>query len=188
VQPETVRGAQAAVTGAPGPIPRRSATDDNHEEEEKKMHNRIAALCLAAACTLAAAPAAAQSCTGDIGAGEVEAAEDARYVAQTGDDFAALARLLGDDLVYIHSSAVVDDKAAYIDSMRSGTVKYRVMRRSDVKVRTYGCIALMTGNADFDVTVKGQELSVQLRFHSVWAKRPDGLQFVSWQATRIPPK
>jgi ketosteroid isomerase-like protein len=148
----------------------------------------IRALSLAALCAAAALPAAAQTCEGSISAAEANSAEDARYAAQTANDFAAMDRLFGDDLVYIHSSSVVDDKAAYIESMRSGNVKYRVMRRSDVKVRTYGCIAIMTGNADFDVTVKGQEMSVALRFHTIWAKRPDGVQFISWQATRQPPK
>jgi ketosteroid isomerase-like protein len=133
-------------------------------------------------------PAMAQDCSGTITAEEVLAAEDARYAAQTTNDFAAMAKLYGDDLVYIHSSALVDDKASFIDSMRSGNVKYRVMRRSEVKVRTYGCLGIITGNGDFDVTVKGQDLSVQLRFSSIWAKRAGGAQFVSWEATRVPPK
>ena len=132
--------------------------------------------------------ALAQECVGTITVDEVQAAEDARYAAQTNNDFVAMDRLFGQDLVYIHSSTVVDDKHTYIESMRSGTVKYRVMRRSDVRVRTYGCLALITGNGNFDVTVKGQDLSVELRFHSIWAKRAGGPQFVSWQATRIPAK
>ncbi|HZP88217.1 MAG TPA: nuclear transport factor 2 family protein [Burkholderiales bacterium] len=136
----------------------------------------------------AAAQSGPQSCSGTISVEEAQRGEDARYVAQTANDFATMEKLFGDDLVYIHSSAVVDGKASYIDSMRSGNVKYRVMRRSDVNVRTYGCLAIMTGNADFDVTVKGQEMSVALRFTSIWAKRGDGVQFVGWQATRIPPK
>lgn len=148
----------------------------------------IAAGMVAALFAVAALPAAAQSCTGTVSEDEAQRAEDARYAAQTSNDFAAMERLFGDDLVYIHSSAAVDDKASYIESMRSGTVKYKVMRRSDVKVRTYGCLALITGNADFDVNVKGQDLSVPLRFHTVWAKRPGGLQFISWQATRVPAK
>ena len=132
--------------------------------------------------------ALANECGGPIDAAAVEAAEDARYAAQTGDDFAALDKLLGNDLVYIHSSAVVDDKASYIDSMRSGNVKYRVMRRSDVTVRTFGCVAIMTGLGNFDVTVKGQDLSVEIRFHSIWAQRDKGLEFISWEATRTPAK
>lgn len=137
---------------------------------------------------LAAGAAFAEECGGPVGADEALAAEDARYAAQTGDDYAALDKLIGADLVYIHSSAVVDNKASYIDSMRSGNVKYRVMRRSDVTVRTYGCLAVITGLANFDVTVKGQDLSVEIRFHSIWANRDQGLQFISWEATRVPPR
>ena len=53
----------------------------------------------------------AEDCSGTITAEEALRAEDARYAAQTGGDFAALQQLIGDDLVYIHSSAIVDDKA-----------------------------------------------------------------------------
>jgi hypothetical protein len=134
----------------------------------------------------AAGMARAEECGGPVTADEALAAEDDRYNAQTANDFAAMERLFGNDLVYIHSSSVVDNKATYIDSMRSGTVKYRTMRRSGVTVRTYGCIAILSGQANFDVTVKGQDLSVELRFHTVWTKRDGGLQFVSWQATRVP--
>lgn len=132
--------------------------------------------------------AGAEECSGVITAEETLRAEDARYTAQTVNDFAAMERMFGPDLVYIHSSAAVDDKGSYIESMRSGAVKYRAMRRSDVKVRTYGCFAILTGNAEFDVTAKGKDITVQLRFHSMWAKRTQGAQFVSWQSTPVPPK
>lgn len=119
---------------------------------------------------------------------EAQKAEDARYAAQMNNDFAAMEKLFAEDLVYIHSSAVVDSKQSYIASMSSGNVKYRVMRRSDVTVRTFGCIAMLTGLGNFDVTVKGQELTVELRFTSTWIKRDGAAQFVSWQATRTPAK
>ena len=136
----------------------------------------------------AASPARAGDCGGAVTAEEALASEDARYAAQMGDDFGAMQKLIGDDLVYIHSSAIVDSKTSYIESMKSGAVKYRIMRRSDVTVRTYGCIAIISGLGNFDVTVKGQELAVEIRFHSIWARRDNGLQFVSWEATRTPAK
>jgi len=136
----------------------------------------------------AASPAWAGDCGGAVTAEEALASEDARYAAQMGDDFGAMQKLYGDDLVYIHSSAVVDNKATYIDSMKSGMVKYRNMQRSDVTVRTYGCIAIISGLGNFDVTVKGQDLAVEIRFHSIWARRDSGLQFISWEATRTPVK
>jgi hypothetical protein len=126
-------------------------------------------------------------CIGAMTVEEALQAEDARYRAQVGNDFDAMHRLFGDDLVYIHSSTVQDTKRSFIESMRSGTVRYRNMRRGDTKVRVYGCIAILSGRTVFDVTVKGEDRTLELLFHSIWAKRASGTQFVSWQATRLPP-
>jgi uncharacterized protein DUF4440 len=138
---------------------------------------------------LRAAPGVAlsqQDCSGTLTAEEAWRAEQARYAAQTSGDFAALERMIGDDLVYIHSSSNVDTKASFIESLRSGAVKYRSMKPLDVKVRGYGCIGIVTGRLDVEVTVRAQDNSLKILFHSVWAKRAAGLQFVSWQATRLP--
>lgn len=148
---------------------------------------RSSILSLVALTFLTSYSAMASSCD-PINPDEVVKAEDARYAAQMANDFYAMDRLIADDLVYIHSSSVVDTKQSYIDSMRSGMVKYKVMRRSDVKVRTFGCIATLTGVGNFDVQLNDKDLSIELRFHSIWAKRDGKLQFVSWQATRTPQK
>ena len=136
---------------------------------------------------VSAGAASAQDCTGAITADEAMKAETARYAAQTSNDFAAMDKLFGADLTYNHSSAVSDDKAKYIDAMRSGRTKYRKMAPNpDVKTRTYGCIAIITGTAVYEVTAGGQDRTVPLRFTAIWAKRPSGLEFVSWQSTGIP--
>lgn len=126
-----------------------------------------------------------QDCSGTITVEEALAAEDARFKAQMSGDVAAMQRLFGDDLVYIHSSTVQDTKASFIESIRSGTVKYRKMTRGEVKVRTYGCVAIVSGRSDFEVTVKGEDRTMKLLFHAVWAKRAAGAQFISWQATKL---
>lgn len=150
---------------------------------------RNAALAVVLCAGLFAAGAArAQDCTGVLSGDELQKAEDARYTAQVTNNFESMEKLFGDDLVYTHSSAVVDSKASYIETMRSGNVRYRVMRRTEVVVRTYDCLGILTGNGEFDVTVKGEDITVPLRFTSIWAKRGDDMQFIGWQATRIPPK
>jgi Domain of unknown function (DUF4440) len=136
-----------------------------------------------------AGAAAAEECTGTITADEAMKAETARYAAQTTNDFAAMEKLFGNDLTYNHSSAATDDKAKYIDAMRSGRAKYRKMTpNNDVTTRTYGCLAIITGTAVYEVTSAGQDRSVPLRFTAIWAKRPSGIEFVSWQSTSIPPR
>ena len=129
-----------------------------------------------------------EECSGAITADEALRAEDARYTAQTTNDFVAMEQMFGPDLVYFHSSAASDNKTSYIQSMKSGTVKYKKMGRRDVTVRTYGCLAVITGISDIEATSSGENLSLELRFHSMWAKRGQGVQFISWQATRVPPK
>ena len=137
---------------------------------------------------LIAGGASAAQCEGSITEDEALKAEDARYAAQIGDDFAAMARLFADDLVYVHSSGAVDGKDSYIQRQRSNALRYRAMRRSDVKVRVYGCVAIITGAGNFEVTVNGKESAVSLLFHSIWAKTNSGVQFVSWEFTPAPAK
>src|SRR5947199_8943081 len=92
---------------------------------------------------VAAGAAAAQDCSGTITADDAMKAETARYAAQTSNDFAAMDKLFSSDLTYNHTSAASDDKAKYIDAMRSGRTKYRKMTpNGDVTTRTYGCIAI----------------------------------------------
>ena len=149
----------------------------------KRFMFRLVPVLLAA--LLGGTPALAATCD-NVTADEALKAEDARYAAQMSNDFAAMDKLFSPDLVYTHTSAVVDNKQSYIESMRSGKVVYKVMRRSDVQVRTFGCIAILTGNGNYDVTVNDKDVNVLLRFHSIWQKKDGVLQFVSWQATRIP--
>jgi ketosteroid isomerase-like protein len=139
--------------------------------------------CLMLGPMIAAAKAA--DCDGAITADEALKAEDSRYAAQTTNDFDALQRLYGDDLVYVHSSAATDGKASYIERQRSG-LHYHVMKPSDIKVRVYGCLAIITGRGDYEVTQDGQDSSPHLLFTAVWAKRGPNVQFVSWESTPIP--
>lgn len=148
----------------------------------------LSVLCGCAVLGLVVGSAMAADCAGAISTDDVLKAEDSRYAAQTSNDFDSMQRLFGDDLVYIHSSGVVDDKASYIERQRSNALHYRAMRRSNVKVRVYGCLAIVTGNGSFDITLKGQDSTVELLFHSIWVKRGSAVQFVSWESTLAPPK
>ena len=122
---------------------------------------------------------------GTITVAEALQAEDARYDAQIENDLEALDQMFGKELVYVHSSTVQDTKASFIESLRSGKVRYHSMERSEVKVRIFGEVAIITGKANFEVTARGKEKTLNLLFHSIWVKRESDPQFVSWQATPI---
>jgi len=118
----------------------------------------------------------------------VLAAEDARYAALIAGDVSELNNLLGEDLVYHHSNGLVDNKAGIISAISSGMVSYLTMKRGKCDTRIYGSgeIGIITGNAKYKVTVDKEEVFVSLSFHSIWAWRDKGAEFVSWQATLTP--
>lgn len=117
---------------------------------------------------------------------DILALEDKRYAAMTAQDAATLAQLLHDDLVYTHSSAVIDTKDSYVEGIRSGKFRYSKIERSEEKVRVYGDAALVTGRAAIEVAVDGKPKSLRLRYLNVWVKQPSGWKFVAWQSTSIP--
>jgi len=131
------------------------------------------------------AQAAGGTCN-PVSSDEALKAEDLRYAAQINNDFATMEKLFSSDLVYIHTSSALDNKTSFIESMRSGTVKYKGMRRSEVTVRTFGCVAIINGIGNYDVRVKENDMNIALRFTSIWQKKDNALEFISWQSTRIP--
>jgi ketosteroid isomerase-like protein len=116
----------------------------------------------------------------------VRGAELARFKAMMANDFASLGKLLGDDLIYTHSNALVDTKASYVESMTSGSLKYHTIESSDMKVRVYGTTAIITAAATMAVTSKGQDATNHLRYTDVWVLRDGRWQMVGWQSTKMP--
>lgn len=120
-------------------------------------------------------------------------ADDERCRAMLANDLDALSLVLGDDVIYTHSSAVVDDKAAYLDSLRQGLTRYLTLDRKEMNVRLYGQMpgagywAIMHGHVVMKIEVKGKQKDLNSRFQSVWIERDGRWQMVSWASILIPP-
>jgi len=117
---------------------------------------------------------------------DVLALEEKRCAAMAANDVAALEKLFHDDLIYTHSSAVVDTRASYLATLKSGHTRYHSIKGSKEKVRVSGDTALVTGRAIIDVTVKGEKKHLDTRFLDVWIKTPQGWKFIAWQSTKLP--
>lgn len=120
-------------------------------------------------------------------ADEVLAAENARADALVRADYDAVERLLADDLTYTHSTAALDTKAAFLESLRSGRLRYQQIQHEDPKVRVYGDIAIINSTVRILAVNRGQENRNHLRVTIVYAKRDGRWQMVAWQSTRMPP-
>jgi ketosteroid isomerase-like protein len=117
---------------------------------------------------------------------DILALEERRCAAMAANDIAALDGMFHEDLIYTHSSAVVDTRASYLETLKSGHTRYHSVQRSDEKVRVCGDTALVTGRAVIDVTVKGEKKHLDTRFLDVWTKTPKGWKFIAWQSTKLP--
>ena len=113
-------------------------------------------------------------------------AENDRFAAMQKADASALEKLLGADLSYTHTNAVVQTKDEFISDLKTGTLKYLSIEPKDQKVRVYGNVAVVTGGAAVHIILRGTEQSFQLRYTDVHVNRSGAWQLIAWEATRLP--
>jgi len=117
---------------------------------------------------------------------EILGLEDKRFAAMVARDFAALDKLVHDELLYTHSSGVTDTKPSWLESMKSGKVKYKSASCSERQVRFFGEVALIRGRAAIEVDIGGQPKSLRLLFLNAWTRTPQGWKFAAWQSCPMP--
>lgn len=116
---------------------------------------------------------------------DILAADARRFAAMIQGDLAALEGLLAEDLTYTHSTGQVETRIQFLESLRSGKLRYLAAAPSDVDVRVYGDTAVVTGRAEMKVSSQGQELTVTARFTEVWVKSGGAWKLAAWQSTRV---
>ena len=79
-----------------------------------------------------------------------------RFTAQIQKDSLTLSRLLGNDLLYTHSSGIVETKQEFIHSLVTGRWIYQAIDTDNVTVRFYGPVAILTGRARVTLLINGQ--------------------------------
>ena len=114
--------------------------------------------------------------------------EARRYAAIVAADFAAMDEFYDEGLIYVHSSAVVDTKASYIDSIRSGRAKYLSAKQTDVKVTDHGNdVAQALSRVNLEVQrPDGVVLKLDMRTLATWQKKGGKWKMVSVQSTKMP--
>lgn len=108
-----------------------------------------------------------------------------RMQAMAAKDFATLASVLADDLIYTHSSARLDTKHSLIENMKSGSTVYTSVEASDVKAQDFGDTVVLTGVAQIKVVSGGKPNAFGVRFTDVYTKRDGRWQMVTWQSTKL---
>ena len=117
----------------------------------------------------------------------VLASEDARFAAMVAADADGMRQVLAADLVYVHSSALVESREQLIDSIVSGRSRYVAVQPAERQVVLMGdSAALVRGRGRFLVAVGGNDLDLQIRYLAVYARVDGAWQLRSWQSLRVP--
>ncbi len=116
---------------------------------------------------------------------ELRQAEKAWAAAVTQRDFAALERILHDELIYAHSTGVIETKAQYTGRLRKGEQRYDRIEHERMTVRLHGnaavvhAIVRMTGEAD------RKPFDNRLMMLHLWVRGPAGWQLAAHQTTQL---
>lgn len=116
------------------------------------------------------------------------AADDVRDAARgwtagaVKQDRDALAKYLADDLQYAHAGGQTQDKEQYIAAVMKGPPRYESFAFSDLNVRLYGEVAVLTGFVD--VKMVGRD-SFRVRTLQVYTRKGGHWQMAAHQSTRL---
>lgn len=120
-------------------------------------------------------------------AASVLAAEDARFAAMVAADADGMREVLAADLVYVHSSGLVESREQLIDSIVSGRSRYVAVQPAERQVVLMGdSTAIVRGHGRFQVAIDGKPLDLQIRYLAVYSQVDGAWQLRSWQSLRVP--
>jgi ketosteroid isomerase-like protein len=97
-------------------------------------------------------------------------------------DSAALHKYLAEDLQYAHAGGKTQNRDEYIGAVMTGPSHYESFTFSDVKVKVYGKVAVLTGFVD--VKMPGQE-AFRVRTLQVYTDNNGQWQMAAHQSTRL---
>lgn len=101
-------------------------------------------------------------------------------------DQPTIAKMLSEDLIYTHSSGVVESKAEYLKALSSGNQKYDGIEHMNPAFRTYGNTGVVNSKVRMTGSTKGVPFDNQLLMMHVWVKKDGGWQLVAHQTTKLP--
>ena len=85
----------------------------------------------------------------------IEALDAKRAECILARDFAGLEPMIAEDLRYVHSSAVLENKQQYLAKLSSGHYTYRSLTTLQREMRVIGDVVLVNGDARIEVEVGG---------------------------------
>jgi ketosteroid isomerase-like protein len=116
---------------------------------------------------------------------DVIAAEKAWAEAVTSRDFDALDKLLSPELIYAHSTGVVETKDEYLAKLKSGDQRYDVIDHEKTIVKVHGDAAAAHSIVVMKGATRGEPFNNRLIMMHLWVRHGGSWQLAAHQTTRL---
>jgi hypothetical protein len=107
-----------------------------------------------------------------------------RFRLMTERDTAQLRDYLSEELVYIHSNALKENRDEHIKAISTGKIIYQRMDRKRADVRVYGKTALVNGEIQVAGLLNNTPFDVFMIYTAVYRKKKGEWRLTNWQSTR----
>lgn len=124
--------------------------------------------------------------TKDISTNDVELAVNAFTKALINADSIALDKLTSNNLSYGHSGGQLQNKAAFIRSLTTGTSDFATIEITNQTIQMFGNTAIVRHNLLASTNDNGKPGSVKLSILLVWQKENDQWRLIARQAVKPP--
>jgi hypothetical protein len=107
-----------------------------------------------------------------------------RHAALLASDTDTLDELFTDDVIYLHSTGVIDTKQAYLDGLKNGVTRYVQIDYQPAQYRMGNGFALIQGKVVMQLLINGEPKEVRGTIISTWRFEKQRWRMMSWQATK----
>jgi ketosteroid isomerase-like protein len=118
-------------------------------------------------------------------ADQIKKMETDRAAAVVKGDWAKLEKETSDDYTLINMNGQMSNKSQMVEGFKSGQNKLTADDLSDMTVRVYDNVAVVTGKLDVKGTMGGKDVTGQGMFTRVYVKKGGHWQAVALQQTRV---
>lgn len=145
--------------------------------------NRIGMNAFAAAAFLLAAPMVLFAATSDEQT--ILRLERELSTANVHGDISTLDRMVANDYVGIEAIGRIETKTGWLDSIKSEALVVDAEEPSQMKVRMYGNVAIVTGHLSVRDKRGNKAGHHEITFTDIWVKRDGRWQVVNYQGTMM---
>jgi hypothetical protein len=108
-----------------------------------------------------------------------------RYTAIIEKRYKDLSEMICEDAHYAHSNGKVQSKIEFIESFRSGRMRWIEFSRTEETVRVESELAILTGRMDLVFEFNGHRFQAANRFLEVDRSEDKRWKLLAWQTGRI---